>query len=217
MAVQWDLEAIQEISPRAVDLWPWSTRSVDPADAWNSLLLGEWVVAEHSAHGSARTLLALSAATQASQGALEPTEIHMATRRARGESIKSIAIDLGCSCACVSRCITSVMRKLKLRCQADLVVLLQGRLPWGLSASRAHWSGQDYLVFTYPAPFWPLPPCLTRAEQGIVLELVAGASQRAIARVRGTSVRTVANQVASIFRKLHVGSRVDLFVALRPA
>jgi DNA-binding NarL/FixJ family response regulator len=49
-----------------------------------------------------------------------------------------------------------------------------------------------------------------------VLELIAGASHRAIAHARGTSVRTVANQVASILRKLNVGSRVDLFVALRP-
>jgi DNA-binding NarL/FixJ family response regulator len=68
---------------------------------------------------------------------------------------------------------------------------------------------------TYPAPRWSLPPCLSISEERIVLELIAGDSQHAIARRHGTAARTVANQVASIYQKVKVHSRIELFVALR--
>ena len=40
--------------------------------------------------------------------------------------------------------------------------------------------------------------------------VVAGRSNGEIAAARGRSVRTIANQVAAIFRKLGVGSRLEL-------
>jgi DNA-binding CsgD family transcriptional regulator len=51
---------------------------------------------------------------------------------------------------------------------------------------------------------------LTGAELQVAAALVEGASNQQIAIARGSSVRTVANQVASIFRKLGVRSRADL-------
>jgi len=215
MTVQYEPESARQI-PDGMRDGIWSQHGVDPAGAWDSLLRGEWVVAEHSEGASSRTTLARSAAAHFAQEALNAGEIRMATRRARGQPVKSIAIELGCSDAAVHRCIASVMRKLQVRSQADLVALLQERSPWGLTASRSRSSAEDLLVLTYPMPFWALPPCLTRAEQGIVLDLIGGASQCDIGKARGSSPRTVANQVASIFRKLNVCSRIELFVALRP-
>jgi DNA-binding NarL/FixJ family response regulator len=54
---------------------------------------------------------------------------------------------------------------------------------------------------------------LSGAEQAIVEAVLRGRSNREIAEERGTSVRTVANQMASIFRKLCVGSRSELAAA----
>lgn len=51
---------------------------------------------------------------------------------------------------------------------------------------------------------------LTSAERAVALLLVEGASNVAIAEARGASPRTVANQVAAVFRKLGVGSRASL-------
>lgn len=51
---------------------------------------------------------------------------------------------------------------------------------------------------------------LSSAEQAVVAAIFAGKSNADIAKERGTSVRTVANQVASIFRKLGVKSRAQL-------
>jgi DNA-binding NarL/FixJ family response regulator len=104
------------------------------------------------------------------------------------------------------------MRKLRLCSQAELVALLNEP---SLTATRIQQEGADYLIVTYPAPRWSPPPCLSRTEQSIVLDLVAGASNHRIAQRRGTSPRTVANQVASIYCKLNVHSRLELFVALK--
>jgi DNA-binding CsgD family transcriptional regulator len=129
----------------------------------------------------------------------------------------------------VVACIAKVMRKLRLRSPAELVLFfheapgalpsrseetLRAYAPRPLSATRVRYGGGDYLVLTYPAKRWSLPPCLSISEQRIVLELIAGSSQHAVACRRGTALRTVANQVASIHGKLKVHSRIELFVAV---
>lgn len=61
----------------------------------------------------------------------------------------------------------------------------------------------------------PLRDQLTTAERAIVARIAAGDSNRAIATARGTSSRTVANQIAAIFAKLGVASRAELIARLR--
>jgi DNA-binding CsgD family transcriptional regulator len=56
---------------------------------------------------------------------------------------------------------------------------------------------------------------LSSAESDVVRHLLAGRSNSEIAALRRCSTRTVANQVASLFRKLGVRSRLEL-VALAP-
>ena len=54
------------------------------------------------------------------------------------------------------------------------------------------------------------PPALTSAERDVLRRVVRGESNQAIAAARNTSVRTIANQVASLLRKCGAGSRFDL-------
>jgi len=58
------------------------------------------------------------------------------------------------------------------------------------------------------------PGELTPAEDAVTRGLVRGLSYEQIARERGTSVRTVANQVRATFRKLEIHSRAELFYKL---
>jgi DNA-binding CsgD family transcriptional regulator len=51
---------------------------------------------------------------------------------------------------------------------------------------------------------------LTGAEADLLARLLQGASNRDIAAARGTSVRTVASQLASLYRKLGVRGRTEL-------
>ncbi len=68
--------------------------------------------------------------------------------------------------------------------------------------------GEEYLVVS-----WPLDEsgrratALTSTERDVATLIAAGKSNQEIADTRGTSLRTVANQVAAILRKLGVPSR----------
>jgi DNA-binding NarL/FixJ family response regulator len=55
-----------------------------------------------------------------------------------------------------------------------------------------------------------MPGRLTLAELEVALAVVRGLSNAAIAKSRGASVRTVANQLAAIMKKLSVSSRAEL-------
>jgi DNA-binding CsgD family transcriptional regulator len=80
----------------------------------------------------------------------------------------------------------------------------------GLRARQIELGGETYVVFTFPAPSWDLPVCLTLAEREVALAILAGATNEQIAERRASSVRTIAHQIASIFEKLTVSSRAEL-------
>ena len=65
-------------------------------------------------------------------------------------------------------------------------------------------------VLSFPLLPATLPDSLSEAEQKVALGLIAGKSTAEIAAERRTSVRTVANQIASLFAKLGVRSRLQL-------
>lgn len=79
--------------------------------------------------------------------------------------------------------------------------------PPGLVAYRLA-TGQ--VLFVHPLPRIPEVEGLTSAEQEVLTLYLDGLEHAAIAEARGTSKRTTANQVASIFKKLAVGSRAEL-------
>jgi DNA-binding CsgD family transcriptional regulator len=51
---------------------------------------------------------------------------------------------------------------------------------------------------------------LTPSEREVVAAVLRGVSNAALARARGVSLRTIANQLASAFSKLGVRSRSEL-------
>jgi DNA-binding NarL/FixJ family response regulator len=78
--------------------------------------------------------------------------------------------------------------------------------PEGLSVDLID---DDYAVFAWDAE--PVQEAtLTAAERDVLGQIVSGASNEQIARARKSSVRTVANQVAALLRKLGADSRFDL-------
>lgn len=73
--------------------------------------------------------------------------------------------------------------------------------------SRVEMNGQPYWVVSVVRPDLEFPVPLSHAEAAVVRELVAGRSHAQISRLRATSRRTVANQLATVFRKLGVSGR----------
>ena len=51
---------------------------------------------------------------------------------------------------------------------------------------------------------------LTASEADVMTLILEGLSNKEIAKRRGRAVRTIANQIASLFRKLGVNSRSEL-------
>ena len=79
---------------------------------------------------------------------------------------------------------------------------------------RLEIDGTELFLLGTPSLADCLPDDLTNAEKDVAALLLEGLSNREVAKARGTSVRTVANQVAAIFRKLKVTARVELSQAI---
>jgi DNA-binding NarL/FixJ family response regulator len=82
------------------------------------------------------------------------------------------------------------------------------RAPAGLTVSTVGAGVEEIAIFSFPLAAGGSP--LTTSESQVVVALLAGKRNAEIARARGTSTRTIANQVASIYCKLGVRSRAQL-------
>jgi DNA-binding NarL/FixJ family response regulator len=82
--------------------------------------------------------------------------------------------------------------------------------PRGLEAFELVLEEHAFVLFEWPAGDVVLDDSLTGAERDVLRGILQGESNAAIARRRGSRPRTIANQVASIFRKLSVQSRSEL-------
>lgn len=82
-----------------------------------------------------------------------------------------------------------------------------GLVAWHLDLG----DGQEIAVLELATPDRRPPvPGVTAAERVVLGLAAAGLSNPRIAACRGVSPRTVANQIASVFRKLGVHSRLEL-------
>lgn len=89
--------------------------------------------------------------------------------------------------------------------------------PDGLRLTHLHVGGDSLVVLSSVQQLEEAAcriECLTVAERQVLALLLEGRSNQDIAEERVTSERTVANQVAAIFRKLGVSSRRELAALL---
>lgn len=76
-------------------------------------------------------------------------------------------------------------------------------------------AGEEFSVIAVPGAKTICFDELTGAENEVCQLMLGGLSNAEIAGARGTSVNTVENQAASIFRKLDVCSRAELAALVR--
>ena len=86
--------------------------------------------------------------------------------------------------------------------------------PLGLEGWEIVVDGDVYLLFAWRAPQGAEMRELTPAERDVGAGILRGESNATIAKRRGSRPRTVANQVASLFRKLGVCSRTELIARM---
>ena len=80
--------------------------------------------------------------------------------------------------------------------------------PATLVAYRLDINGEEIVLFSWGSE--TADATLSPAEEDVLRLLAEGQSNQAIATARGTSVRTVANQVAGLMRKLGASSRFEI-------
>ena len=108
----------------------------------------------------------------------------VAEHAALGKSNKLIAYELGIAESTVATHLSAVRRKVGARSRVELI-------------------GNGVSLGLHD---------LTPAEHAVAIDVLAGLSNAEVARKRGRSRRTIANQLAAIYRKLGIHSRVELAV-----
>lgn len=136
---------------------------------------------------------------------------------------KSLAIDFGVSPSSVAEVLKHGLRFMGLSCwpsRMPLVLVLAAHAQRARELDHAvvarvaesqHFSRQSISV---ARPDNELGDRLTAAEFAVTRLLVEGKSYAEMARLRQTSARTVANQLASAFRRLGVSGRAELLCLL---
>jgi DNA-binding CsgD family transcriptional regulator len=162
-------------------------RDPEALDLWKALVAGASSIVERR-EGSKRHYLVLeNAPSDRAHRALTRREVEIVRMAARGLPVKLIAYGLGLSSPAVSSALASAAHKLGLVSRLDLVRVAS-------------------LLVDTPARAVDAT-VLTETEREIFELVRMGLTNEEIARRRSRSVRTVANQVASVLRKTGSASR----------
>lgn len=181
-------------------------RGGDPAachrDLWPAIVAGQWSLLDAFTSAETRYIVAYKNPTEGPMlRALVPRERAVLDLVLGGHSGKWIALELALCESTVTRTLRTALRRIGVTDIAGLVGVRNAVFEpiVGLVA------GVDLAVARLsPAA---ARPYLSDAERAVVTGIVGGKRVAAIARERGTSPRTVSNQLASVYRKLGVCSR----------
>lgn len=204
--------ALRDVLRRVVarDLGRARPRSTGDLELWDALLEGRWSLLDAFTRAGMRYLVAYRNPAEAGAlRALSPLERRVLALALAGRAGKWIALELQLSESTVTRTLRLALRRLGIGTTNALAGVQGARFELldGVAA------GVEIAAvrLTQPAA---AAPSLSHAERAIINGLLGGKCLAAIARERGTSLRTVANQVANSYRKLGVSSRRELLALL---
>jgi DNA-binding NarL/FixJ family response regulator len=184
----------------------------DPEKAmalWQGLVAGEWSLVDHWESDGKRYV-----ATYRNRPDVPDPRVLTAQERlvfkyaSLGESNKEIAFTLGLSVGAVGSAVSRLLLKLRCSRRTDLLAFADAG---GAAHAELQIGNDDVGVLAVAhAPNAAAMKKLSATEREIAEMVVSGKTNAAIARARGTSTSTVANQMRAIFEKLDVGSRAEL-------
>lgn len=155
------------------------------------------------------------------QYGLTPRERTVLVRTLQGERQKLIAAEAKIAASTVANSLKSARVKLGFEDRLDAAPLATLLVANGTENASPYpqrniysIGGGEWYMASSPRPDWSGFPDVTRSERSIALAIIEGQSNTEIARTRDTSVHTVENQVASLFRKVEASGRFDLIRVL---
>lgn len=180
-----------EISARVADIERARLRrhrsTPDALDLWRALVAGRASIVERSDGGRRHYLVVDNAPATQPMRALSRAELDVVSYAARGLSAKLVGYALGIAQATVSERLANASRKIGVASRIELVRLAA------------------MLTRDPRARFERI--ALTTTERDVLALLAQGLSNREIAAIRNRSMRTIANQVASLLRKTESPTR----------
>ncbi|HEX2876387.1 MAG TPA: helix-turn-helix transcriptional regulator [Polyangiaceae bacterium] len=200
-----------------------STERVELASIWDELTAGTCKV-ESWSHGENTWEMVLTrrpTPAHVHHGGLRPRDVEILEQALLCGVRKHVAVEAGLSCSSIAVILQGCFQFMGLDC-------LPSRIPGLLVAAahaRHHHQGKRtsalrrspsaaQQTIRIPRPDLALAAWLAPAEHTVITLLIEGHGYAEIAQARHTSIRTVANQVASAFRRLGVSGRAELLCLL---
>ena len=190
--------------------------AADDLDLWPALVEGRWSLVDTFESDGRRFIVARHNTSEPQDPrALSPDARRVAALLARGLANKEIGYELGLSPSRVAGIVADVMRSLGASTRLEVIARREGAdaMSDERDAYTLQLGDETLMVVSTPATV-PIPMSLSPSEGEVLRLLLMGLSNLEIAERRGTSVKTVANQVSAIFRRLRVGSRHELLARL---
>jgi len=185
-------------------------RSAAGSELWPALIAGRWSLLDAFTASGRRYIVAYENPAAAPEPrALRPHERAVLEHALEGRAGKWIALEMDLSESTVARILCAALRRIG---AADLAAAAGARAALFEALDGVATNDALALARVAPGP-WPLAR-LSDAERHVAMCMLGGMRRAGIARERGTSQRTVANQIASIYHKLGISSRRELMVQL---
>ena len=199
-----------------------SCESASLAKLWCSLTTSEERILD-AFFTSDRCYLILESASRATR--LSQRQQLILERVLRGECQKAAAIELGLGPSTVAVDAREALNLIGMDCKPSRCHPLPMAAAMAAVDSAGRWSatssvieeGRPLRVVSISRPETAFAAELPNAEVDILRCLVEGLCHREIAQHRRTSVRTIANQIASVSRRFHVSGRNELVCYLLAA
>ncbi len=176
---------------------------------FEALLRGNLTITDIARHGCVCTV----SLSPGRRPALTPRERTVIEWLVRGSSQKLIAYELRLATTTVSAHIRSGLTKLGLTRWEQAVlagaILARAKMTADDRPTCGHVDGRASLYFEAELCNVALA-LLTPSEREVALRVVDGGTNREIGSARCVTQRTVANQIAAAYRKLHAHGRLDL-------
>jgi len=200
---------------KAVLLDAWALEQVTLDVIWDRFATGRWHV-EDQFTTEARHYLVV----KPNRPPEKELEVELLLRTLLGERQKVIALDTDRSPSTITTHLSMILAQMGFApkpARVPILLVAAAAAAAGqvrLSARITRWAtpAGELIVLSTQRLDGHLRTVLTPAECLVARLLVDGLSHREIAARRGSTTRTVANQVASIFRKLDVSGRRELLL-----
>lgn len=180
---------------------------------WHAVANGHYVLLDHVDTDQRRYIVCFRVEPRdAPAFALSRTEQTVLEHILLGARNKTIASMLGVSSPHITGVAQRALQKLGVPSLTELTRVLRARR--SLVLSDFELGGESLIALGYSEPTANVLSSLTPAERRVANALIEGSSHRGIALERGVSERTVASQIASIYRKLQVSGRRELTAML---